>query len=370
MTSKSPRWTVAYKFEKYEAVTQVENITVNVGKTGKLTPLAHLKPVEIAGTTVSRASLHNPDEIERLGVRIGDWAVVEKAGKIIPHMVRVEVHRRTGDEKAFHFPKKCPECGNEVQKFEGLVDVFCTNPNCPARFQELLQFYGSRGAMEIEGLGEKSIAQFIQAGLLTKLTDVYRLKDRREELLPLERMGEKSVDNLLKGIEESKTRPLWRLLTALSIPHVGSRTAQILADHFGTLDALRSASVEELAEVHEIGPVIAESVHRFFQSDAGREIIEELRGFGLNFGAPKPARETVHGTLAGKTVVVTGSLVRFTRESINEYIHTHGGKPAGSVSKLTHYVVAGEKAGSKLDKAKKLGVPVLTEDEFVKLVEG
>jgi DNA ligase (NAD+) len=371
MTSKAPRWVVAYKFEKYEAETQVEDILITVGKTGKLTPTAVLKPVEIAGTTVSMCGLHNKDEIERLGVRIGDWVIVEKAGKIIPHMVRVEEHRRTGDERPFDFPTKCPVCGSEVQKLEKFVDIHCVNPNCPGQFLEKVQYFASRGAMDIEGLGEKSVVQFAQAGLLRKLTDVYRFKDRRDELLELERMGQKSVDNLLAGVEASKTRPLWRLLTGLSIPHVGARTAQILADHFGTLDAVKDASVEALGEVNEIGPVIAESVHKFFHSDAGREIIEELRGFGLNFGTPKPPGPppAATGKLSGKTVVVTGTLVKFTRESINEYIQTHGGKPGNSVSKKTHYVVAGDSAGSKLDKAKDLGVPVLSEEEFVKLVE-
>lgn len=366
-TSKSPRWVVAYKFERYEAITQIENIDVNVGKTGALTPVAHLKPVEIAGTTVSRASLHNRDELQRLGVKIGDWVVVEKAGKIIPHVVRVEEHRRTGDEQEYDFPAKCPECGTAVAQDEGGVYVRCPNPACPAQLRESIRFFASRAAMDIEGLGIKLVEQLVEEGLIASYADIYRLKDRRDELLNLERMGEKSADNLLAGIETSRSRPLWRLLTGLNIRHIGTRTAQILADYFGTLDEITQQSPEELAAVEEIGPVIAASVHDYFASKFGQTIVAELRDLGLNFGSPV-TRKRPSGALVGKTVVVTGTLTRFSRDEIKELIHAQGGKPAGSVSKKTDFVVAGESAGSKLDKAKELGVPVLTEDEFVKLV--
>jgi DNA ligase (NAD+) len=365
-TSKNPRWLIAYKFERYEGTSRIEEITVQVGKTGTLTPVAHLSPVEIAGTTVSRASLHNRDELDRLGVKIGDWVVVEKAGKIIPHVVRVEEHRRDGSERDFHFPDTCPECQSPVVKDEGGVYIRCPNPNCPAQLREGLRFFAGRGAMDIEGLGIKLIEQLTELGLIRSFADVYRLKDRRDELINLERMGEKSVDNLLEGIEASKSRPLWRLLTGLTIRHVGARTAQILADEFGTLDEILKQSAEQLAAVNEIGPVIAQSVYDYFHSLIGTTIVAELRELGLNFGSPvtrKPA-----GKLAGKTIVVTGTLQKFSRDEIKELIHAHGGKPAGSVSKQTDYVVAGEKAGSKLDKAKELGIPVLTEDEFVKLI--
>lgn len=368
-TSKSPRWLIAYKFEKYEGTTQVESIDIQVGKTGTLTPVAHLKPVEIAGTTVSRASLHNRDEIERLGVKVGDWVVVEKAGKIIPHVVRVEEHRRTGHEKAFHFPKKCPECGTEVIKDEGGVYIRCPNPNCPAQLRESLRFYASRAAMDIEGLGIKLIEQLVESELVKGFADVYRLKARRDELSKLERMGEKSITNLLEGIEASKSRPLWRLLTGLNIRHVGTRTAQILADQFGTLDEIMNQSEADLAAVNEIGPVIAKSIHGYFSTDIAREIVGELRKLGLNLGVPREKVPPADGKLAGKTVVVTGTMIRFSREQINEMIHNQGGKPAGSVSKKTDYVVAGEKAGSKLDKARQLGVPVLSEDEFLDLLQ-
>lgn len=370
-TSKSPRWLIAYKWEKYEGTTQVEDISINVGKTGTLTPVAHLKPVQIAGTTVSRASLHNADEVGRLGVMIGDWVVVEKAGKIIPHVLRVEEHRRTGDEKPFLFPTACPECGTEAVKDEGGVYIRCPNPTCPAQFRETLRAFASRGAMDIEGLGEKLVEQLVDSGLVTTLPDVFRLKDRRDELINLERMGEKSVDALLKGIEAARNRPLWRLLAGMRILHIGQRNAQLLADRFGTLDAIASQSEEALANVEGIGPIIAKSIHTFFSSDAGKTLVSDLRELGVHFGEPIPeSAQKKEGILTGKSVVVTGTLTRFTREQVQELIHQHGGKPAGSVSKKTAYLVAGEEAGSKLDKAKELGIPILTEDEFVALIEG
>lgn len=369
-TSKAPRWLIAYKWEKYEASTQVEDIGVHVGKTGTLTPVAFLKPVLIAGSTISRASLHNIDEIERLGVKVGDWVVVEKAGKVIPHVVRVELHRRDGSEKTFHFPKRCPECDTPVVRDEGGVYIRCQNPSCPAQLRESLRYYASRNAMDIEGLGVKLVEQLTKTGLIKSLPDVYRLKDHRDELIELERMGEKSIDNLLAGIEDSRSRPLWRLITGLNIRHVGTRNAQVLADHFGTLEAIIEQTEESLADVEDIGPVIAHSVHAFFHSEVGRSLVAELRKLGLNFGEPKKERPAAAagGKLAGKTVVVTGTLVHFKREEINELIHQHGGKSAGSVSKKTDFVVAGENAGSKLDKAQELGVKVLTEEEFLKLV--
>lgn len=365
-TSKAPRWVVAYKWEKYEAITRLEQIEVQVGKTGALTPVAHLKPVEIAGTTVSRASLHNRDEIERLGLRIGDWLVVEKAGKIIPHVVRVEEHRRDGNEQPFEFPTHCPVCNTEAIRDEGGVFIRCPNPQCPAQLREWLRFFASRGAMDIEGLGTKLVEQLTDSGLVKSLSDVYRLHVRRDELLALDRMGEKSADGLLRGIEESKSRPLWRLLVGLNIRHVGTRTAQLLADRFGTLDEIMRQSEEQLATVEEVGEVIAKSIHEELASESGRQLIEELRGFGLHFGEPLPERpaEALPRKLEGLTIVVTGTLTKFTRDQIQELIHQHGGKPSGSVSKKTSFVVAGENAGSKLTKAQELGVPVLTESEF------
>jgi DNA ligase (NAD+) len=372
MTSKSPRWIIAFKWEKYEGITQVENISVQSGKTGTLTPVANLKPVEIAGTTVSRSSLHNRDELKRLGVKIGDWVVVEKAGKIIPHVVRVEEHRRTGQETEFVFPDHCPECHSKVIQDEGGVYIRCPNPACPAQLRETLRFYASRAAMDIEGLGTKLVELLTEQKMLTKLSDIYTLHLRRNELIELDRMGEKSVDNLLKGIEESKHRPLWRLLTGLNIRHIGRTVAQILANRFGTLDNIMAQSEYHLSLTPEIGPVIAKSVSTFFQSEPVIKLVQELKDQGLNFGqelAECAQAATASGPILGKTLVVTGTLTKFTRDSIKEFITEHGGKPTDSVSKNTDFLVAGEKAGSKLEKAQKLGIRILTEDEFIAFVK-
>ncbi len=372
-TSKSPRWLIAYKWEKYEGTTRVLEIGVQIGKSGILTPVAHLQPVEIAGTTVSRASLHNRDELHRLGVKIGDWIIVEKAGKIIPHVVRVEEHLRTGEEREFVFPTVCPECGSEVQQDEGGVYIRCPNLSCPAQLRESLRFYASRQAMDIEGLGIKLIEQLVEHKLLTSLADIYRLAQRREELINLERMGQKSVDNLLEGIEASRRQPVWRLLTGLNIRHVGRTVAQILANQFGSIDVLMTQTEEQLSEVNEIGPVIAHSIHTFFHTSAVVQLLAELKGFGLNWGEarePTAAPAVIDGPLSGKTIVVTGSLLHFTRDGIKDVITQHGGKPTDSVSKNTDFVLAGEKAGSKLEKAQKLGIRVLTEAEFAQLIEG
>lgn len=368
-TSKSPRWLVAWKWEKYEAVTQVLEIAENVGRTGVLTPFAVFAPVQIAGTTVVRASLHNRDQVQRLGIKVGDHVVVEKAGKIIPHVVRVEEHLRTGSETDYHFHESCPECGSTLLKDEGGVFVRCVNPSCPAQLRESLQHFASRGAMDIEGLGEKLVEQLVDTGLVNSFGDLYRLKDRRDELLALERMGEKSADNLLAGIEASRNRPLWRLLNAINIRHVGATTARQLADYYGTLDMIAEQTEATLAEVEEVGPVIARTIAAFFQSDAGKRVVEELRAAGLHFGSPVERKAKPVGPLTGKSVVVTGTLTKFTRDEIKELIVAHGGKAAGSVSKKTDFVVAGEEAGSKLDKARELGVKVLSESEFLALIE-
>ncbi len=376
MTSKSPRWAIAYKWEKYEAETRVEEILISVGKTGTLTPVACLKPVEIAGTTVSRASLHNRDEIERLGIQIGDWIIVEKAGKIIPHVVRVEEHKRDGSQTPFIFPTHCPECHTAAIKDDEGVYIRCPNPGCPAQLREGLRYFASRAAMDIEGLGIKLIEQLTEQPaerkFLASFADIYRLKDRRAELLTLERLGEKSVDNLLAGIEASKKQPLWRLLTALNLRHVGTRTAQQLAERFGTMEILAAQTEEQLSHVDEVGSVIAKSVAAFFASDYGKQIIAELTELGLNMGdaaaAAAVAAERAAGRLVGKTLVVTGTLTRFKRDEIAELIRMHGGRSSGSVSKKTDYVVAGTDAGSKLTKAVELGVTVLTEDQFMELL--
>jgi DNA ligase (NAD+) len=366
-TSKAPRWVIAYKVELWQASTTVKEITVQVGKTGVLTPVAELETVNIAGTRVSRVSLHNADEIARKDVRIGDTVVVEKAGKIIPHVVRVELEKRTGKERAYHFPTKCPACGGAVVKDEGGVYVRCVNPSCPAQLKERLRFFAHRGAMDIEGLGPAIIDQLVDQGLVRSLPDVYALT--LEQLVDLERMGQKSAQNLRDGIAASKDRGLARVLTGLGIRHVGERNARLLAEQFGSIDALLAASEEELARIPGIGPVVAASVYQFAHSDVGRKTVEQLRAAGVKLTADKP-RAARAGRLAGKTVVVTGTLARFKREEVEALIRRHGGTATGSVSKKTDLVVAGEKAGSKLDKAKQLGIPVVTEEEFVKLIGG
>jgi DNA ligase (NAD+) len=365
-TSKSPRWVIAYKFEKYEAITRLNEIRVQIGKTGTITPVANLEPVELAGTTVSRASLHNADEIERKDIRVGDIVVVEKAGKIIPHIVRVEKHRRETELPEFRFPTKCPECHTKVVKDEGGVYIRCPNPECPAQVKERIRYFATRNAMDIEGLGDKLVDQIVNDGLVRSFGDVYRLT--LDQLTNLERMGKKSSENLLEGIAASKNRGLARLLNALGIRHVGVRIATVLAEHFGSIEAMRAADVEQLGDVNEIGPTIAQSVYDYLHSPYGEATIDDLQGLGINMQAPKTLAAAGKGKLQGKTLVVTGSLTKYSRDEIQELITTHGGRAASSVSKNTDYVVAGEKAGSKLDKAKALGVAVLTEDEFEALI--
>jgi len=365
-TSKAPRWVIAYKFEKYEATTRLNAIRVQVGKTGTITPVADLEPVELAGTTVSHASLHNADEIERKDVREGDVVVVEKAGKIIPHIVRVEKHLRKGPLARFVFPAKCPECGAKAVKDEGGVYIRCPNPECPAQVKERILYYASRNAMDIEGLGDKLVDQLVDSGLVRRYGDLYRL--RLNQLIDLERMGRKSSENLLAGIEASKDRGLARLLNALAIRHVGVRVASVLVGRFRSMDALAAADVEELSRINEIGPVIAQSVYDWLHSQFGRATIEDLKRLGVSMeqaAAPRTAR-----TLEGKTLVVTGTLQRYKRDEIEDVIARHGGRAASSVSKKTDYVVAGAEAGSKLAKARELGVRVLTEDEFEQLLRG
>ncbi len=365
-TSKSPRWLIAYKFEKYEATTRLNSIDVQVGKTGAITPVAYLEPVQLAGTTVSRASLHNADEIARKDVRIGDYVVVEKAGKIIPHIVRVELHRRDETVQEFPFPTHCPECDTAVVKDEGGVYIRCPNPECPAQLRERIRYFATRNAMDVEGLGEKLIDQLVREGHVKSYGDLYRLD--LDTLSNLERMGKKSAVNLLEQIAKSKERGLARLLNALSIRHVGARGATVLAMQFGSMEKLRAANEETLGEVHEIGPVIAKSVHEYLHSDYGQHTIDDLTALGVNV----EATERVGGAsqkLAGKTFVVTGTLTHYKRDEIEKLIADHGGRASSSVSKKTDYVIAGADAGSKLAKAEQLGVKVITEEEFRALIE-
>lgn len=367
-TSKAPRWLVAYKFAKYEATTRVNDIIVTVGKSGAVTPTAELEPVPIAGTTVSRVSLHNVEEIARKDVRVGDTIVVEKAGKVIPHVVRVEKHLRPDDAKEFVYPTKCPACGTKLEKDEGGVYIRCPNFSCPAQLGERLIYFAGRSAMDIEGLGEKLAEQLVTSELVKDFADLYELTDK--QLLELERMGSKSAEKLLGNIAASKSRGLARLLNALSIRHVGTRVAATVAGHFGSMDDLLVASEEELADVEDVGEVIAQSLFEFLHSKRGDRAVQRLREVGVDLTAPKTPRKAATGPLAGKTLVVTGTLSKYTREEIQELIAKHGGKAASSVSKSTDYLVAGEKAGSKLEKAQKLGVKVITEEEFEGLIGG
>ena len=361
-TSKCPRWVIAYKIEKYEAVTQLLDITTQIGKTGTVTPVAELQPVELAGTTVRRASLHNIEEIERKDIRIGDWVVVEKAGKIIPHIVRVEKHRRESELPAYAFPTKCPECNSELVKDPQGVYIRCVSKQCPAQWRQRLRYYATRDCMDIEGLGDKLVNQLVDSNLVGSFGDLYSLT--LHKLMALDRMGKRSAENVIQGIESSKNRGMTRVLNAISIRHVGQRVAQILARRFGSIDALMSADLESIGNVNEIGPVIAQSVHDYFHAEDGLEVIQQLRTAGVFLEAsPEDAVDSA-GVFAGKTVVVTGSLSKYSRDEIERLIEQRGGRAASTVSKKTDFLITGESAGSKLEKAISLGVPVLTEAEF------
>ena len=364
-TGKAPRWAIAYKYAARGAITQIEDIVPQVGRTGKLTPVAWLTPVPIGGTTVSRATLHNMDEIERLGVKIGDWVEVERGGDVIPKVVKVvEDKDHPRGHKRFQMPEHCPVCGGNVVRTPGEADHRCVNANCPAKLQGTILHFASRHVMNIDGLGDALVAQLTERGMVKNVADLYRLT--KDDLLKLERMGEKSAQNILGEIEGSKTLPLERVIFGLGIRFVGERTAQFLAEHFGSLDAIMKASAEELEEVDEVGPRIAESIVEFFADEHNRQLVHDLRKAGLTFAGKKKERGT---KLAGKTFVLTGTLAHFNRDEAKKLIEDAGGRISGSVSKKTDYVVAGTDAGSKLDKAKELGVPVINENEMQKLLE-
>jgi DNA ligase (NAD+) len=366
-TSRAPRWVIAYKFELWQASTRIEDIYVQVGKTGVLTPVAILKPVEIAGSTISRVSLFNAEEIKRKDIHIGDSVVVEKAGKVIPHVVRVELEKRKGRTKPFHFPTRCPACGSKVVRDEGGVYIRCPNPSCPAQLKERLRFFASRQAMDIEGLGPALIDQLVDKGLVRSLPDLYRLT--KDQLLGLEHIGQKSAQNLIAHIAESKGRGLARLLTGLAIRHVGTHNARLLADQFGSIEKLLKASEEHLACTKGLGPVVAHSVYQFLHSKEGRKTIEELRRLGIQMTEQPTAKQArAKGKLAGKTVVVTGTLKHFSREEVKDLIRQLGGHAASSVSGNTDFVVAGSEPGSKLDRARQLGIPVLSEEQFLQKI--
>ena len=363
-TGKAPRWAIAYKFAARGGETQIEDIFVSVGRTGKLTPVAALKPVSIGGTTVTRATLHNIDEIERLGVRIGDWVAVERGGDVIPKVVKVLEGKPRGTRE-FHMPERCPECGGHVVRAESEADHRCVNANCPAKLRESIRHFASRGVMNIEGMGDALVNQLVDARQVKSVADIYDLTD--EKLVALERMGKKSAENILREIENSKKLPLERVVYGLGIRMVGERTAQFLAEHFGSMDALMAASEAELQAVNEIGPRVSQSIREFFDEPKNVALVERLRKAGLTFKGQQKQRGT---TLAGKTFVLTGTLDRHTRDEAKKLIEDVGGQVSGSVSKKTDYVVAGAEAGSKLDKARELGVAVIGEKEMEELVKG
>lgn len=363
-TGKAPRWAVAYKYAARAAETVIEDILIQVGRTGKLTPVAALRAVPIGGTTVTRATLHNQDEIERLGVRIGDWVVVERGGDVIPKVVRVlEDGKHPRGKRKFHMPASCPECSGHVVRTEGEADHRCVNAACPAKLRESILHFASRGVMNIEGMGESLVNQLADAGLVRDIADIFDLNE--DKLLALERMGKKSAQNVLAQVERAKSLPLERVIYGLGIRMVGERTAEFLAAHFGSLDKLAEAGEEELLEVEEVGPRIAASIREFFREPGNRKLVERLRKAGLQFKGVQRQRGT---QLAGKTFVITGTLPGLSRDEAKKLIEDAGGKCSGSVSKKTNYLLAGEEAGSKLDKAKELKVPVIEMDELRKML--
>lgn len=364
-TSKSPRWAIAYKFPAERALTEVKDIVAGVGRTGAVTPVAILEPVRLSGTTVSRASLHNFDEIDRLDVRIGDKVYVEKSGEIIPKVISVARERRTGREKAFAMPKKCPACGQRLSRVKEEIALRCENVGCPAQRKARILHFASRDAMDIEGLGESIVGQLVDKEMLKDYSDIYFLK--ADEVKGLDRMAEKSANNLIDAIEKSKSRDLSRFLYALGIRHTGEHAARVLANHFGSIERIESASEEDFAKVPEVGPVMAGSIHAFFRDKENLKIIGRFQHAGLKMKAP--AKPPAAGPFSGKTVVITGSLESFSRPEAEEAVRQAGGSAASSVSKKTDFLVSGEDAGSKLKKARALGVRIINEEEFKELLK-
>lgn len=363
-TGKAPRWAIAYKYAARGGVTKLERIRWQTGRTGKLTPVAELAPIPIGGTTVRNATLHNMDEIERLGVKIGDWVRVERGGDVIPKVVEVDKDHPRGKETV-SAPEKCEACGTKVVRTEGEVDHRCVNANCPAKLTGTILHFASRGVMNIDGMGESLVMQLIERELVKNVADIYDLT--KEKLLTLDRFADKSAQNIIDEIENSKKRPLERVIFGLGIRMVGERTAQFLAEHFGSMEDLEKASLEDLQGVNEVGPKIAESIVEFFSNAANRKLVERLRHAGLKMKGQKKERGT---KLTGKTFVLTGTLSKYSRDEAKKLVEDAGGKVTGSVSKKTDYVIAGSDAGSKLDKARELGVTVIDETEMEKLLRG
>ena len=365
---REPRWAVAYKFPATRALTRLKEIRVNVGRTGSINPYAVLEPVDVGGATVSQATLHNEDYVKEKDLLVGDWVIVERAGEVIPQIVSVVEDRRTGDEEPFVMPAECPSCREALVRPEGEAMTYCVNAACPRQLVRLLEHFVSRGAMDIEGLGVRQVVVLLERGLIHDAADLYALEGRQEELVAIDRMGEKSVENLIAAIDASRKRPLARVLTALGIDHVGIEVADALSRHFRAIDAIMAATEDDLSQVPSIGPKIAASVSAYFANDSNRAVVQKLRDRGVQMAdeeRPEPGEQS----LAGLRFVVTGRLANFSRSQAEGRIKDAGGAVSGSVSKRTDYLVAGEDAGSKLADAEKLGVPIIDEDEFAAMLE-
>ncbi len=364
--AKSPRWAIAFKFKAQQITTKLNKITWQVGRTGAVTPVAELEPVFLAGSTISRATLHNKDEIKRKDIREGDIVVIEKGGDVIPKVVKVVLEKRSQDSKEVIIPTTCPVCGEKLFQPEDEVAIYCTNNLCPAQIKGRIEHFASRGAMDIEGLGESLVSLFVDLGLLKSITDIYELKNKRDKLIDIERLGEKSVDNLLEAIEKSKQQPFERVLFALGIRYVGTGVAKKLVKELKNIDKIITSSKEKIEEIPEIGPSIAQSLKDYFSKSENLEIIEKLKIAGLKFEIEE--NENADNSLTNTTFVLTGTLDNYSREEAKAEIEKRGGKVSSSVSKKTTYVLAGEKPGSKIDKAKKLNVKIINETEFEKLI--
>ncbi|MFA5012534.1 MAG: NAD-dependent DNA ligase LigA [Ignavibacteria bacterium] len=366
--AKSPRWAIAYKFKAKEKITRIKSITLQVGRTGTITPVAELEPVLLAGSTISRATLHNFDELERKDIREKDFVKIEKGGDVIPKVTEVILEKREKDSKKYPVPDKCPVCSAKLIKSEEEVYVYCPNYLCPAQIQGRIEHFVHRDAMDIEGLGTSIISIFLDKGLINDFSDIYILKNKKDEILSIERFGAKSVDNILAAIEKSKEKPFEKVLFALGIKQVGERTAKLLAKHFNSIDKLSKASVKEIDDIYEIGPSIAQSVVDFFKDKKNLLLLNKLRKAGLKFESDISASSELKEEFIGKVFVLTGTLLKFTRSQASEIIEKFGGRTSGSVSKKTDFVLAGAEAGSKLDKAKKLGVKIISEEDFEKMI--
>ncbi|MBV9217052.1 MAG: NAD-dependent DNA ligase LigA [Acidobacteria bacterium] len=366
-TSKSPRWAIAYKYPARQATTQLLDIGIQVGRTGALTPVAHLTPTLLAGTTVARASLHNEDEIKRLDLKLGDWVLIEKSGEIIPQVLQNIPSRRNGQERDFKFPTKCPVCGSPAVRPEGEAVRRCTNPECPAKIKGRIGYFASRKAMDIEGLGDVLIETLVTAGRVKDVADLYTISV--DDIANIEGRGTKSAKKLIEQIDASKERGLQRLLFGIDIRHVGERTAKILANHFRSIDRLAAASIDEIDDIPEIGLTVAKSVHEWFRDPRNVELVARLKTAGVKMESGAASAAMIDDRFLGRTFVLTGKLENFTRDEAAQQIEDRGGRVSGSVSKKTDFVVAGEDAGSKLTKAEGLGVVILSESDFRAMVE-